>query len=86
MALEGFGSKQERLRLAQFYAALSDGELQELFGESGSLTEEARTALASEMSRRNLPMESPAVRLVPGDLWRAGAGPAGHGRVKWAGG
>jgi len=60
MALEAFGSKQELRRLAQFYAALSDGELQELFGESGSLTEEARTALASEMSRRNLPIESPA--------------------------
>ncbi len=60
MALEAFGSKQERRRLAQVYAALSDGELQELFGESGSLTEEARTALASEMSRRNLPIESPA--------------------------
>ena len=36
MALEAFGSKQERRRLAQFYAALPDGELQELFGESGS--------------------------------------------------
>lgn len=60
MAAAGFGSRQERNRLAQFYAALSDGELQQLAREGGSLTAEARTALAVEMSRRKMPIESSA--------------------------
>ena len=60
MAAAGFGSKQERNRLAQFYAVLSDGELQQLAREGGSLTAEARTALAVEMSRRKMPIESSA--------------------------
>ena len=55
-----FGSPYERRRLAQFYAALSDGELQQLAGESGSLTDEARAALALEMSRREMAVEAPA--------------------------
>jgi hypothetical protein len=55
-----FGSPDERRRLAQFYAALSDGELQQLAGETGSLTEEARAALALEMSRRKMPADVPA--------------------------
>jgi hypothetical protein len=55
-----FGSPDERRRLAQFYAALSDGELQQLAGESGSLTDEARAALALEMSRREMAVEAPA--------------------------
>jgi hypothetical protein len=58
MAVAGFGPKRERDRLAQLYAALSDGELQRLAGETESLTEEARAALALEMSRRNLPAET----------------------------
>ncbi len=45
-----FGSPEERNRLAQFYAALTDGELQQLAGEAGSLTDEAKGALESEMS------------------------------------
>jgi|SRR5260370_678812 hypothetical protein len=49
-----FGSPEERNRLAQFYAALTDGELQQLAGEAGSLTDEAKGALESEMSRRKL--------------------------------
>jgi hypothetical protein len=60
-----FGSPDERRRLAQFYAALSDGELQQLAGESGSLTDEARAALALEMSRREMAVEAPAG--VPAD-------------------
>lgn len=54
MAVAGFGPKRERDRLAQLYAALSDGELQQLAGETESLTDEARAALALEVSRRNL--------------------------------
>jgi hypothetical protein len=57
MAVAGFGSRGERNRLAQHYAALSDGELLQLAGESESLTEEARGALALEMSRRDIPTE-----------------------------
>ena len=60
MAVAGFGPKRERNRLAQLYAALSDGELQRLAGETESLTDEARAALASEMSRRNIPAETAA--------------------------
>jgi hypothetical protein len=58
MAVAGFGSSGERNRLAQHYAALSDGELLQLAGETEALTEEARTALALEMSRRNIPRET----------------------------
>jgi len=62
MAVAGFESKfggsEERNRLAQHYAAMSDGELQELAREAESLTEEARAALTLEMSRRKLAAES----------------------------
>ena len=58
MAVAGFGPKRERNRLAQVYAALSDGELQRLAGETESLTDEARAALALVMSRRNIPAET----------------------------
>jgi hypothetical protein len=53
-----FGSPEERNRLAQFYAALTDGELQQLAREGTSLTEEARAALALEMSRRGMTVEA----------------------------
>lgn len=53
-----FGSPEERNRLAQFYAALTDGELQQLAREGTSLTEEARAALAEEMSRRGMPADA----------------------------
>jgi hypothetical protein len=55
-----FGSSEERNRLAQLYAAMSDGELQQLASETESLTGEARAALALEMSRRKLLSEAPA--------------------------
>ena len=58
MAVAGFGPKRERNRLAQLYAALSDGELLQLASETESLTDEARAVLASEMSRRNIPAET----------------------------
>jgi hypothetical protein len=53
-----FGSPDERNRLAQFYAALTDGELQQLAREGTSLTEEARAALAAEIARRGMPVEA----------------------------
>ena len=60
MAVAGFGLREERNRLAQLYAALSDGELQQLARETGSLTDEARAALALEMSRRDISFQGPA--------------------------
>lgn len=59
MAVASFGSRGERNRLAQVYAALSDGELQQLAAETRSLTAEARAALALEMSRRDISSEPP---------------------------
>ena len=52
-----FGSWEERQRLAQLYAALSDSELQQLAREAGSLTDEARAALTLEMERRGIAEE-----------------------------
>ena len=60
MAAAPFGSRGERHRLAQLYAGLSDGELEELARDTASLTDEAKDALAAEISRRSLPMELPA--------------------------
>jgi hypothetical protein len=47
----------ERLRLARFYADLSDGELEELAAVATSLTEPARAALRAELGRRKLDIE-----------------------------
>jgi hypothetical protein len=44
----------EKRRLAQQYAALSDGELQKLAREADSLTSTAREALDDELDRRNI--------------------------------
>lgn len=64
MAVAGFGRKfgssEERNRLTQLYAAMSDGELEQLARETESLTGEARAALDLEMSRRKLVSEAPA--------------------------
>lgn len=62
-----FGSPEERNRLAQFYAALTDGELQQLAREARSLTDEARAALALEMSRRGMPVEDAEERAAEED-------------------
>lgn len=53
-----FGSPEERNRLTQFYGSLTDGELQQLACEGTSLTEEARAALAAEIARRGLSLDS----------------------------
>ena len=59
MGVASFGSNDERQRLAQFYAALSDGELQQLSREAESLTDSAKAALLSELTRRKMPLEMP---------------------------
>ncbi|HVO79702.1 MAG TPA: DUF2007 domain-containing protein [Terriglobales bacterium] len=45
---------EERRRLARFYAAMTDGELEKLADEADSLTELARDALEDELDRRGL--------------------------------
>lgn len=47
----------ERLRLARFYADLTDVELEELAGVAATLTEPARAALRAELGRRKLEVE-----------------------------
>ncbi len=49
--------EEERRRLAQLYAGMSEGELQQLAQGAGSLTESAREALKFELSRRGLKVE-----------------------------
>ena len=46
--------QKERLRLAELYASLEDGELEEIAADVDSLTELARKALRSEMLRRGM--------------------------------
>ncbi len=48
---------KERWRLAWHYADMTDGELESLAADSGSLTEVARRALQSELNRRGLHIE-----------------------------
>ena len=44
--------EQERQRLMDFYFGQLDGELEEVAGQAGKLTEIAREALRAELSRR----------------------------------
>jgi hypothetical protein len=53
--LDSFANeRQERQRLADNYAVMTDGELQRLARSAGSLTELASDALEDEMDRRHL--------------------------------
>lgn len=45
---------QERRRLRELYASLSDGELEKLAGQANSLTDEAYDALEDELDRRGI--------------------------------
>src|SRR6266404_6207573 len=53
--------QKERRRLEKWYASLEEGELKEIAGDAGALTELAREALRSEMLRRGM-QAPPAVR------------------------
>lgn len=46
--------ERERARLQAVYAAMSEGELQEVADDADSLTNVARTALRAEMLRRGM--------------------------------
>lgn len=50
--------EQERRRLAELYADMSDGELQKVAADTASLTEEAQDALDDELERRGLDVEA----------------------------
>jgi len=52
--VSNFDESKERLRLADTYAAVTDGELQSLAGNPEALTEAAWEALESELDRRHL--------------------------------
>lgn len=47
-------AEKERRRLAQVYAEMTDGELEKLAADAGSLSDVARQALRTELSRRRL--------------------------------
>lgn len=47
-------SEQERRRLRDLYANMSDGELEKLASEENSLTDEAQDALDDELDRRGI--------------------------------
>jgi DNA-directed RNA polymerase subunit RPC12/RpoP len=47
-------SERERQRLAELYGRMSDGELQNIAQDAGSLTEAALQALSEELQRRGL--------------------------------
>src|SRR4029077_9321483 len=79
MRVVDFRSREERNRLAQFYAALSDGELQQIARETGSLTHEGRAALALEMSHRDIGVEGAAEG--PGETG-ASAAPGGRKELR----
>src|SRR5689334_10697599 len=50
--------EQERARLEALYAAMSEGELRQVAGDAGDLTDIARAALATEGKRRNVDLVS----------------------------
>src|SRR3974390_2223862 len=50
--------EQERKRLAEFYSHQTDGELERVAQESGSLTDVALQTLRSEMANRGLTQDS----------------------------
>lgn len=52
--------ERERRRLAEWYASMADGELEKVAADAGSLSDAAREALESEISRRGAAIASPA--------------------------
>lgn len=54
--------QDERLRLQTLYASMSEGELEKVAGDAGSLTTEARDALAAELAKRNIPVPQPTLK------------------------
>jgi len=63
--------EKKRQQLAEHYASLTDGEVEELANEAAELTDIARETLRSEIARRGLPfvLQEPAPA-EPGPEWR----------------
>jgi hypothetical protein len=82
----GQSDEKERLRLAELYASLQEGELKEIAGDADSLTELAREVLRSEMLGRGM-HAPPAERGAP-ETPRSGSeapGPVMVGRYRDSG-
>lgn len=60
-------SDKERQRLAFLYAGMSEGELEKLAKDEGTLTALARAALKSELSRRGLTIGREDSGVVPSE-------------------
>lgn len=56
--------EEERQRLTELYAGMSDGELDALSADSGNLTDEAGQALINELARRRPEGSAPAAAVV----------------------
>ena len=65
-AMPGTDWERERERLRAVYAAMSDGELQEVADDADSLTDVARAVLRAEMLQRG--MEAPPETRTPEDV------------------
>lgn len=64
--LDAEQANKERWRLAWHYGEMTEGELEALAAEAGSLTDIARRALQSELDKRGLPaeMQTPAAAVI----------------------
>ena len=78
--------QKERRRLAEWYASLEEGELEEIAGDADSLTQSAKEALRLEMLRRG--MQGPPAKTedseTPGSR-REPPGPVMVGRYRDSG-
>lgn len=70
--LDAEQANKERWRLAWHYGEMTDGELEALAADAGSLTDLARRALHSELNKRGLPAElqTPAAAAIKTPLPR----------------
>ncbi len=59
---------RERQRLAELYAGMSEGELQEIAADACSLTEEAQDALDDELERRGLDIHGEESAVPPTEV------------------
>ena len=70
--MSGQNRSEKRKQLAEHYASLMDGEIEELAGEGDMLTELAREALRGEIARRGLSIEVKEPELVRPQRERGG--------------
>jgi putative signal transducing protein len=76
--------QKERRRLAEWYASLGEGELEEIAGDANSLTQAAREALRSVMLSRGM-QAPPAEREAAETPSSGGPGPVMVGRYRDSG-